>query len=421
MSVKGIVFVEPECGGHQADYLDHLITYWKQSRLSVSLTFVIHPDLASDVAKAQSGIERSDQLRVIKISEEEISNCTHKQQWVRAFARWRLMMRNLEMDGADHGHFLTLDYLQLPLALQLPVPRGRTLSGILFRPSIHYRTLRHYSSTLWERLRDARKQILYRAMLRHRALRVVFSLDEYFPEYAGTHIGANAAVMALPDPALFPESRSVGDDSGMVEPRCRRLCFLLFGFLAARKGVIQTLLAARLLNEKVARRVRLVLAGRIDPKIATDVQQLIVHLRRERPELELEVDDRYLSKEELALKVRTADVILAPYQRFVGSSGVLYWAASAGKPIITQSYGLLGELVSRHRLGMTIEARSPTVIAGAIAQCVEIGVEEIADVREMVRFVDGHTTRAFAAMLFRGMCSTGDRVDRGEPCADAGR
>ena len=78
--------------------------------------------------------------------------------------------------------------------------------------------------------------------------------------------------------------------------------------------------------------------------------------------------DRFLSTDELAALVKRSDVVMAPYQRHVGSSGALVWAARHGRPVLAQQYGLVGALVRRHGLGLTVDSSDAERLAGAMLQ-----------------------------------------------------
>ena len=108
---------------------------------------------------------------------------------------------------------------------------------------------------------------------------------------------------------------------------------------------------SRLLPTHIGRRTALLLAGRIDPMIHGAIRERCSTLAREQPELWLRIEDRWLNRAELAVLVERSDVVPAPYQRFVGSSGVLMWAARAGRPVLAQEYGLVGRLTQDHHLG----------------------------------------------------------------------
>ncbi|MGZ5825931.1 MAG: hypothetical protein ACXWIO_07975, partial [Croceibacterium sp.] len=43
-------------------------------------------------------------------------------------------------------------------------------------------------------------------------------------------------------------------------------------------------------------------------------------------------------------------------QRFVGSIGILLWAVRAGRPGLTQEFGMIGRLTRDHRLGTVADS-----------------------------------------------------------------
>ena len=122
-------------------------------------------------------------------------------------------------------------------------------------------------------------------------------------------------------------------------------------------------------------------------------------LARERPELWLRIDDRRLQSGELAALVRQSDVVLAPYQRFVGSSGVLLWAALNGKPVLAQDYGLVGRLTREHRLGVSVDAGTPSAIAREITRMVSEGPARSFDRHAAERFATAQTPTRFASLV----------------------
>jgi glycosyltransferase involved in cell wall biosynthesis len=121
-------------------------------------------------------------------------------------------------------------------------------------------------------------------------------------------------------------------------------------------------------------------------------------LKAERPELWLRVYDRRLDDTELAGLVRRSDVVLAPYQRFVGSSGVLLWAARAGRPVLAQDFGLVGRLTRDHGLGVAVDSSDPAQLARQIAHMVERGPATFIDQGAARRFA-GHRRRNASPLL----------------------
>ena len=181
-----------------------------------------------------------------------------------------------------------------------------------------------------------------------------------------------------------------------------RTSFLLFGELTERKGVLPFLEALKLLPRQIARQVAVTLAGRVDPGIALQVQERIRELERGQPDLWLNLVDRWLADGEVAALVGGSDVVMAPYQRFVGSSGVLIWAARCGRPVICQDYGLLGRLTESCGLGVTVDSRDPHALASAISAAAECDTPSLGPQAERDRFLESRTPEAFARRLLFG-------------------
>lgn len=293
---------------------------------------------------------------------------------------------------------MAIDLLSLPLALGFGLG-GARISGILFRPSVHYSALGPYAPTRSERLRDWRKGVLYRRMLRNPALARVLSLDPFFAAYARDHYPKGEKVQALPDPALLPAepTSAARDVQGFVPDG--RIGFLLFGYLAERKGPLVVLDALNRLPRSIASQVAVLFAGRIDPVLRERIGQLRAELAAGRPELWLRIEDRRLNERELAALVRRSDVVLAPYQRFVGSSGVLLWAARAGRPVLAQEYGLVGRMTRDHGLGLTVDSSDPGELARKIVHMVEQGPANFLDRPTAQRLVNTQTPQRFAALV----------------------
>jgi len=362
-----LLIFEPKPHGHTLEWLCHLLRVDDGQAVCA-----VPPALAGELGSlAGAG-------RLLVLSEDEVRRCNDPRPAVSALARWRAMRRCLAQSAAVRGLFLEFDHLVPLLALGLPLG-GVPLAGVLFRPSVHYG-----AGSPRERLRDRVKDRLYAAVLRRPDVVRLWSLDADFAAYAQDRYAGGAKVRGLPDP-VHPAARpSPAPPAAREGRRCR---FLLFGALAERKGVPVLLEALERLSPEAAARSAVRLAGRLDPAIADDVRRRIAGLRARQPQLELALDDRRLPDAEVAALVAGADVVLAPYQRFVGSSGVLLWAAAVGRPAIVQDYGLLGRLARRHGLGLAVDTTDPAALAAAL---------ETASARPSALF-DRATAAAFAA------------------------
>jgi len=398
---RRLVVLEPDVEGHPREWLRHLISFTATMGSGYIVWLVVAPEVCRDLT-AELASQSTAQVRLLPLTETERKFCTHRWLAVSGFARWWTMRRYLRLVGADAGHFLSIDHVSLPLALGFRAA-GRRLGGILFRPSVHYPELGCRRTRWREWLRDGRKALLYQLMLLNDAVRVVLTLDPYFPGYAAQRYINGAKVRAVPDPAHPPVNGTAADARLAGRPPDERMMFLLFGYLTERKGVLVLLQALRALPADVARKAAIVLAGKVEPAIRTEVQALCRCIATEQPDLWLHLEDRRLSTGELDALVRRADVVLAPYQRFVGSSGVLLWAARLGKPILTQEFGLLGRLVKDYQLGLAADCGDPNSLAAAIRSFVLNGAPAFINGPVAHDFANSRTPQRFAEMVFESL------------------
>jgi len=391
---RRLLIFEPDSDGHQQEWLLHLLRFaQKDNRCTPS--FLVSPALAEGL-RAEA-VWLSHEIRALR--PRELALCRSRFLAVSGFARWFVMRRYLKRMSCDIGLFLFLDHLTLPLGLGLGLGRRRAI-GILFRPSVHYRLLGPYVPGWRERLRDARKALLYRLMLSNRALQAVLSLDPYFPAYAKDHYRGGRKVLPLVDP-VNPNGDGGGPTASWLEAiPSRRMLFVLFGYLTERKGALTLLDALKALPYEEALRIGVLFAGRIAPEIAAEFDDRFRRLGEAQPLLWLGCENRRLGEAEIGQLVARADIVLAPYQRFVGSSGILLWAARAGKPVLTQNLGLIGRLVRDFHLGLVADVETASGLLAAIRRVAHDGIDAFSDPESMQRFVAERTPQRFAAAIW---------------------
>jgi glycosyltransferase involved in cell wall biosynthesis len=404
-SPREILILEPDSEGHSQEWLQHLSEFVAADATAAAIFVAAPPALCAALSRSMPAVAEG-RIRFIALKPRELRLCTHRSLSIAAFARWWTMRRYLMRSGADFGFFLSLDLLCLPLALGLRM-LGRPIAGILFRPSVHYGALGEYHPSSAERLRDLRKDLLYRLMLRNPSLRTVLSLDPFFPAHAVSRYSHGLKVQTVPDPAQ-PATAPAGGDAAagdFVPPG--RVGLLLFGYLTERKGPLMVLDALRLLPPAIANRTAVLFAGRIDPAIRDNIDGRCSALARDRPDLWLRIEDRRLDRGELEALVARSDIVLAPYQRFVGSSGVLLWAARAGRPVLAQEFGLVGRLTRDHRLGAVADSSDPVQLAREIEHMIVRGPQSFIDLPSATTFAASRTPHRFASTV---LSSLGERV-----------
>lgn len=363
MSEPSLLLFDAEAGGHHPEYIHHLLTGLKARGHSGKVTLAVpqgmldaHPEFASFGAQAHP-------LRLEPLPT--------KNPWSQSAHQWDVLEKATEELPADRVLLLYADTLLPTLAKHRRLPGHPELATIHFRPPV-----REPGARPRERIRDVVKRSHTRRVLAHPDLRAAFTLDPRALPFFEAH-AKRASVHSLPDPVspvlLSPEererSRQANREAWGVEPG--RHLMILFGVLEARKGIFKVLEALRALPDAWASRLAVAFVGRVVDESQEDFRkalsdtgpqtgaQLIAQLTS--------VRDERAVQEVLA----SADTILIPYQRHIGSSGVLIRAAALGIPVVCQDYGIIGEWTRLHRLGSPIDTTDATKLCQAIRERLE--------------------------------------------------
>ena len=236
-------------------------------------------------------------------------------------------------------------------------------------------------------------------MLNNNKFTIAFSLDPFFKEYAANHLNNSSKISSLSDPSLFSQKLSLYKNNLIDFSDDKRILFVMFGYIQERKGIFQLLKSIKYIDKSLDNQINICIAGKIDSNIRDQIKGTVNIIKRNRTEIKLDLWDRYVSDRELISIILSSDCILAPYQHFSGSSGVILWAAGACKPIITQKYGLLGKWTRSNTLGISTDTTNPKEIAKAISQMVNFK-GSIYDSDKMKSFVTEHTPDKFANVIF---------------------
>jgi glycosyltransferase involved in cell wall biosynthesis len=146
----------------------------------------------------------------------------------------------------------------------------------------------------------------------------------------------------------------------------------------------------------------LLLVGGTNPAQQVTIHQKIAAICQTQP---LQVIEHYefIPEADVPSYFQLADVILAPYQRHVGMSGILLLAAAAGKPVLSSDYGLMGELAQKYQLGLVVDSTKPAEIAKALATLLLIPPQTISNPSQMKLLVEQNSIERYVNTIFQNL------------------
>ncbi|OYQ63092.1 hypothetical protein B9G53_18875 [Pseudanabaena sp. SR411] len=398
-----IMVFSPWCYGHHPTYLRHLISYWCQWQLSGTLNIVVSGQFLeehADVVELQKKYDDRQSVQFVTIAPQEqadLENATSS--WGRTFEQYELISKYASLLKATQGLIIYFDSCQLPLVLGLKLPCP--FSGIYYRPTFHYSFFVDSIPTWKERIQHLREQIFLWRILHHPQFKTLFCLDPLAIE-AIARLGDRDRVMHLPDPIKLEDSSEFSADTlrANLGIAPNRQIFLSFGRLSeGRKGIPQLVEAISHLSPELQQKLCLLFVGEPNQKQLEDWLTPI----RQLDSLQIVARYGYVPELEVNSYFQLADVVLAPYQRHVGMSGILLQAAAANKPVLSSDYGLMGELIRRYELGLAVNSTIPNEITKGLTRFLLELPENLCDRAKMKAFAEENSAEKFASIIFQNL------------------
>jgi glycosyltransferase involved in cell wall biosynthesis len=321
----------------------------------------------------------------------------------KGFKMWEVVSRYARKLNANHCVFMEVNHLQIAIALKGIWGCDFDVSGILFFPFV-----RIDKSSGWLRkvkfcrtLEYARKYLQVGGMVGNRCVKKVFLFNDEHAAESLNKMYDSSQFVSIPDPVFSPvEISSVEgstDRTVLAETR-KQTRFLFFGEIRREKGIFELIKSLYHVSADRLEELSVHVLGSSVTSIEEEVDRQIEKLEEERPNLDVQYEDRFLEYEELERALRDCDAVLAPYQQTEGSSGVIGHAARHRKPVIGPSSGLIGDLIREYNLGITKDATDPRAIAEAIGEICDGGLE-LGGKEGMKRYVDERSPDAFASAI----------------------
>ncbi|QYO67290.1 glycosyltransferase [Leptolyngbya sp. 7M] len=337
-SGEHVMLFSPWYYGHHPSYLRHLILYWIQRQLSGRLDIVVMPSFVDKHGDVVALAEEQPNIRFIAITPEEQARLESTPSSLgKAFVQYQLIAHYAKRLRATHGVLMHFDSCQMPFMLGLRLPCS--FSAVCFRLTFHYKYFSNYTPTWKERIQQFREQVFLDRLLAHPQFRVLFCLDPLAVPLLNRYRNRKAEAVYLPDPVELITASEVA--ASQLRQRLGiesdRKVFLAFGVLAdGRKGTRQLLEAVSLLTSQVQHKLCILLAGEPFEAGQATLEEWLMPLRQ----LPVQIVTRfgYLPEAEVPLYFKLADVVVAPYQKPAGMSGLLLLAAVAQKPVLTSGH-----------------------------------------------------------------------------------
>lgn len=389
--------------GHHAGYILHLVKYWSEQKLPGSLDVLVTPkflELHPDVADIALEDEENN-INFVAISPEEEALLKFEDsslnRIVRSFQEWNLLCKYAKQLQATQCFLMYFDSILLSLALRGKPPCP--LSGIYFRPIFHYAGFAEFTPSRHELILQQRDKIFLSRLLQNSNFQTLFCLDPFAAERISKFKG-NVKAIYLPDPVeIYSNSDTQSEklrQSLGINPG--RKVFLMFGVLQKRKGIYQLLDAIELLPSHLCQKLCLLLVGPIGSEllIKTRSRELCDALP-----IQVISHEQFVPDQEIQPYFQVADVILAPYIRHIGMSAILVRAAAAQKPVLASNYGLMGQMVKHHKLGITVDSSVPSEIARGLTQFLVSPSTEFCDFSSMKSFAEQNSAENYAKTIFQ--------------------
>ena len=374
MTINNIMLFDLATGGHHSSYIRYFINYCCDQELPIRLIIVVSPEFIDkffDIVEIP--INRSKtQIEFVSITEDEYKTLINiPSLYQRMFKEWNLHCKYARNLKVTYSLLMYLDTLQIPIIFGQKSPCK--FAAIYFRPTFHYKNFKNYRFSCKDKLKEWRKKIILFVLLNNPQFDCLFSLDQFAVESI-QKLSKKTQILHLPDPVEITNSY----DKNKIEQLRKqnsidshKKIFLLFGSINQRKGIYQLLEAIKSLPIYFSEKICLLIVGSINASqdkilIKNYVENIFRHSR-----FQVIVFDRFVSQEDEKLYFCLSDVILAPYQKHVGMSGILLLASANKKPVISSNYGLMGHLVEKYKLGLAVDTQSPQAINKAIVYFAE--------------------------------------------------
>ena len=347
--------------GHHPDYLIHVIGFYSGKK-DVELYVSTGESFKSQFDARQKAEDNpwGDNVTFLPIPTDKLNSIHSKSIYLRSIIEWNLLVETAKEINASQVLLMYFDYYQIGILIGKKAPCP--VSAIYFRPNFAENDNGIYPQI---------KKWMLSKVLKSGQIQNLFCLVHALVPYMK---GQKTQTQIIPicDPIKqFQISKSeIAEFKNKFKVPTDKQIFLNFGYLDDRKGMEVFIDACATLPIEALAKICLLLAGPLP-----EYYEKIIEAKLDQvPELEVIRCYGYLPAREVQICFEISDVVLILYQDFLNMSSVLIRAAMANKPTFATQTGMIGELVSKHNVGITVDATSVSEVSNELKAIINNGI-----------------------------------------------
>ena len=361
MAINRILLFDTITDGHHPDYIIHLIGFYSGNK-DVELYVSTGESFKSQFDERQKAEDNpwGDNVTFLPIPTDKLNSIHSKSIYLRSIIEWNLLVETAHSINASQVLLMYFDYYQLGIWIGKKAPCP--VSAIYFRPNFTENDNGIYPQI---------KKWMLSKVLKSGQIQNLFCLVHALVPYMK---GQKTETQIIPicDPIKqFQISKSeIAEFINKFKVPTDKQIFLNFGYLDDRKGMEVFIDACAALSSEALAKICLLLAGPVPEYYEKIIEAKIAEV----PELEVIRCYGYLPAREVQICFEISDVVLILYQDFLNMSSVLIRAAMANKPNLATQTGMIGELVSKHNVGITVDATSVSEVGNELKAIIKNGI-----------------------------------------------
>ena len=347
--------------GHHPDYLIHVIGFYSGKK-DVELYVSTGESFKSQFDERQKAEDNpwGENVTFLPIPTDKLNSIHSKSIYLRSIIEWNLLVETAKEINASQVLLMYFDYYQMGILIGKKAPCP--VSAIYFRPNFAENDNGIYPQI---------KKWMLSNVLKTGQIQNLFCLVHALVPYMK---GKKTQTQIIPicDPIKqFQISKSeIAEFKNKFKVPTDKQIFLNFGYLDDRKGMEVFIDACSTLSKEALAKICLLLAGPVPEYYEKIIEAKLAQV----PELEVIRCYGYLPAREVQICFEISDVVLILYQDFLNMSSVLIRATMANKPTFATQTGMIGELVSKHNVGVTVDATSVSEVVNELNAIIINGI-----------------------------------------------